>query len=190
MGLATIARNQRSQAFYTKNILTILINKYLLIQVLSLKCIIFYNQEFASFNIFHKYHIANILTIPVQNISFSGKTNPHNPFLFFKCDSPVELIKHYTIKQTAQELHQNLSLIYSFQNPPVNGQIQTQQLCELWVIIAQHGSKICTPILVGVNRADTCSISVQVTVYYSSHRWQFGNEIHGIFISVLDVSQT
>ena len=75
---------------------------------------------------------------------------------------------------------------HNTQPSPVNCEIQPHELCEHIIIISQHSCEVCGPIQVNVDWADVGATTVEVSVDDSCYCWQFGDEIHGVFICILD----
>ena len=72
---------------------------------------------------------------------------------------------------------------------PVNGQIKTEKFGELGIRVTEHGRKVGRPIFLGVNSSDGWTIAVEITVNGGSYSRKFGNQIHRIFINVLEKKQ-
>jgi hypothetical protein len=68
----------------------------------------------------------------------------------------------------------------------VDGQVQSHQLDELGVIVAQELGEISTVVQVGVNVGDL-AVFEDVAVDTGSNVWQFGNQVIGILVHVLPV---
>lgn len=69
----------------------------------------------------------------------------------------------------------------------VDCQVQPHEFDELGVVVAQHLGEVVTPILGGVDGSDSRSVPVGVTVDGGGDDWQFGDQVHGVFVGVLPV---
>ena len=67
----------------------------------------------------------------------------------------------------------------------MDGQVESHEFTELWVLVAQHADKVRRPVLAGVNGADTGAVAVKVAVDYGGDRRQLRNEIHAVLIHCL-----
>lgn len=75
------------------------------------------------------------------------------------------------------------------ENLRVNGKIQTHQLHELWLVKSQHWSIVPTPIFLFVNGVWWGSVPIQVTVNDCCHSRKFGNQVHRVFITKLQIQK-
>ena len=57
-------------------------------------------------------------------------------------------------------------------------QVETDEIGELRALVTHHLSEVVRPILVGVDRADTRAILVDVAVHECRDRRQLGDEVH------------
>ena len=63
----------------------------------------------------------------------------------------------------------------------VDGEVETEHVYEVCLVISQHGCKVGGPVPGRVDGLHL-SVAVQVTVDYGRNSWQLGDEVHGIFI--------
>lgn len=69
---------------------------------------------------------------------------------------------------------------------PVNCKVQAHQFCELWIVKAQHFGVVGRPIQIRVDRTDFTILEC-VTVDGGCNDWQFGNQIHAVFIGGIPI---
>lgn len=68
----------------------------------------------------------------------------------------------------------------------MNGEVEPHQLSELRVVVAQHVGEVMRPVQVGVDGSNAAAFAVQVAVDLGSNAGQLSNQIHGVFIDVLN----
>lgn len=68
---------------------------------------------------------------------------------------------------------------------PVNGEVETHQLCELRVVEAEHAAVIGRNVLVLIDGADALAVTVGVTEDGRSYHGQLGDQVHRVLICVL-----
>ena len=68
---------------------------------------------------------------------------------------------------------------------PVDSEVESHELSELGIGVAEHVCEIVGPVQVGVNGSNAAAFTVQVAVNLSSDAGQLGDQIHGIFIDKL-----
>lgn len=69
----------------------------------------------------------------------------------------------------------------------VDRQVESHQLDELGVVIAQHARKVPGPILTGIYRAEALAVLVGVPVYRCSDDGELGDQAHRVFVDGLPV---
>lgn len=67
----------------------------------------------------------------------------------------------------------------------MDGEIESHELSELGITVAQHVGKIVRPVQVGINGSNAAALTVQVAVYLSCDTGKLGNQVHGILIHKL-----
>jgi hypothetical protein len=72
-------------------------------------------------------------------------------------------------------------------NSPVDREIETHEFGELLVVIAQHASEVGGPIELWVDGSNALAVTVGVTVDGGSDDWQFGDQVHAVFVDVFPV---
>ena len=68
---------------------------------------------------------------------------------------------------------------------PVNGEVETHQLCELRVVEAKHAAVVGRQILVFIDGTDALAVTVGVTEDGRSHHGQLGDQVHRVLICEL-----
>jgi hypothetical protein len=69
----------------------------------------------------------------------------------------------------------------------VDGEIETHEFGESLVVVAQHASEVGGPIEFWVDGSDAFSVTVSVAIDGGSDDWQFGNQIHAVFVDIFPV---
>lgn len=67
----------------------------------------------------------------------------------------------------------------------MNGEVESHQLSELGVTVAQHVSEVVGPVQVGVNGTDAAALTVQVAIDFGGNARQLSNQVHGVFVDEL-----
>lgn len=68
---------------------------------------------------------------------------------------------------------------------PVNGEVETHQLDELWVVEAEHAAVVGGDVLVFVDGADALAVPVRVAEHGRGDHRQLGDQVHRVFVCVL-----
>lgn len=68
----------------------------------------------------------------------------------------------------------------------MDGEIESHELSELGIIVAQHVGEIVRPIQVGIDGSNAAALTVQVAVDLSRHTGKLGNQVHGVLIHKLN----
>lgn len=69
----------------------------------------------------------------------------------------------------------------------MDGEIQAHELGESFVVVTQHASEVGGPIQLWIDGADSLAVTVRVAVDGGSDDWQFGNQVHAVFVDVFPV---
>lgn len=68
----------------------------------------------------------------------------------------------------------------------MDGEVESHQLRELGLAVAQHVGEVVGPVQAGVDGSDAAALTVQVAINLSSNARQLGNQVHGVFIDELE----
>lgn len=67
----------------------------------------------------------------------------------------------------------------------MDAKVEAQKFVEFITVVAKHGGEVRAPIFLWVDRPDS-AILVGVAVDDGRYGWKLGNEVHGVFIHVLE----